>query len=160
MNFNRIPTRLSTHYVCDPYTTLMHYRRTFKFLQALKAKPNCRALCLGNRNQVNISWPKHFDGLTVVTSAVAAQSSILSSASVYYSLIICLDPVLFAKHLYRVNVPVLGVCTPREIHEHPEILKVIDYLLPAPCSRTDAALRQLLQREFLEDSEEQKQIPR
>ncbi|PFH38513.1 hypothetical protein BESB_008550 [Besnoitia besnoiti] len=151
MNFNRIPTRLSTHFVCDPYSTLMHYRRTFKFLQALKTKPNCRVLCLGNNNQININWPKHFEGLTIVNSAVSANSSILSAASVHYSLILCLDPVLFAKHLHHINVPVLGVCTPREIHEHPEILKVIDYLLPSPSTRTDAALRQLLARDFLDD---------
>lgn len=165
MNFNRIPTRLSTHFVCDPYTTLMHYKRTFKFLQQLKQIPNCKILCLGNKNQIDIAWSKHFEGVTLQNcAATPGSSSILSAAPVHYSLIVCLDPVLFAKHLYGINVPVLGVCTPRDIHEHPEILKVIDYLLPAPSSRTDGALRRLLAREYLDDDHDgqathSKQIP-
>mgnify|MGYP004023412005 CR=1 FL=1 len=40
---------------------------------------------------------------------------VISSATRDYSLILCLDPVMFAKALHRVNLPVMAVATPKEV---------------------------------------------
>eukprot|EP00397_Hematodinium_sp_SG-2012_P069918 GEMP01123975.1.p1 GENE.GEMP01123975.1~~GEMP01123975.1.p1 ORF type:complete len:108 (+),score=21.29 GEMP01123975.1:187-510(+) len=71
---------------------------------------------------------------------------VITTASKYHDLIICLDPILFSKSLHRVNLPVMTIATAEEIHEHPEILDVTDYLLPTPDSKYAQALRTLVAR--------------
>merc|ERR1712118_299033 len=78
---------------------------------------------------------------------------VISSATLHYELILCLDPILYARHLQRINLPIIMAATTKEIHDYPEILDVTDYLLPVPGSRHDVALRQLIAEQILlEDS--------
>lgn len=56
--FNRLGSfskRISNHYICDPYSTMIHYRRAFKFLKGLDSEISS-ALILGNKNQTSIRW--------------------------------------------------------------------------------------------------------
>uniref|UniRef100_A0A0G4F6K4 Uncharacterized protein n=1 Tax=Chromera velia CCMP2878 TaxID=1169474 RepID=A0A0G4F6K4_9ALVE len=147
MNFKLVTNRLSTHYIADPYSTLMHYKRTFKLLQQMK-KNNGKALILGNKNQFGIDWKNYFGGMELRRSNL--DQKVIVNATLHHDLIICLDMCLYAPFLKRKNLPVLGIATAREIVEHPEILEVMDYLLPAPTSKTDAALRQLMLKEYFE----------
>lgn len=125
----------------DPYATLIHYRRSFKFLKQLKENGS-PILAIGNKNQSDgFNWKNIFDGSTA--NSVMSES-VLSAASKHYHLILCFDPVLYANSLQHVHLPVMTVATPREIQDYPEILQITDYLLPAPAGKADAALRQLV----------------
>ncbi|KAF8822223.1 hypothetical protein IE077_000015 [Cardiosporidium cionae] len=147
MNFNRIKTRVSTHYICDPYSTLMHYKRTFKLLQAMRQVDSVSVLCLGSKHQLGIKWGDYFKK---VNTLKGSNFSTLSKATEKHDLIICSDMLLHALELKNICIPVIGIATSKEIHDHPEILDVIDYLLPAPTSRTEAALRQLIKQDYLD----------
>lgn len=100
----------------------------------------------GNKNHFGLNW-----GDSVASGRVShfhkVDDHVIAAASREYSLILCLDPVMFAQQLHRCNLPVMAVATPKELHEYPEILKVLDYLLPAPSSRHDAALGELIRRQ-------------
>lgn len=75
------------------------------------------------------------------------------SAPTVYSLIICLDPVLFARHLRNYPLPIVGVASPNEVHDYPEILDIIDYLIPATTKRSDVTIRDLLWKELISDTD-------
>jgi len=142
MNFNRLSNKVTNSFVIDPYASLMHYRRSFKLLKQLKDNGS-PILAIGNKNQKGFDWKNDFDGINH-TSGGAMSESVLAAASKKYHLILCFDPVLYCNALQGVNLPVMSVATAAEISKHPEILKVTDYLLPAPSGRADAALRQLV----------------
>mmetsp|Transcript_120636 Transcript_120636/g.209476 ORF Transcript_120636/g.209476 Transcript_120636/m.209476 type:complete len:151 (-) Transcript_120636:59-511(-) len=146
MNINHVANKISATMVMDPYATLIHYKRAFKLLRLLKDAQG-KVLILGNKNQFGIDWKGRFEGMQFDTGVV--DEKVISSAPSNYSLILCLDPVLYAKTLRRINMPVMTCATAREISAHPEILDCTDYLLPSPSSRHDAALRQLIAAETL-----------
>mmetsp|Transcript_52427 Transcript_52427/g.154598 ORF Transcript_52427/g.154598 Transcript_52427/m.154598 type:complete len:159 (-) Transcript_52427:74-550(-) len=146
MNFNRIANKVTSSYIMDPYSMLMHYKRAFKLMEVMKEN-KAKVLIVGNKNQFGVDWKGKFEGMDFDTGIV--DEKVISSASKYYQLILCLDPVLYAKSLRRLSVPVMMCATAREITQHPEILEVCDYLLPSPSSRHDAALRQLIASEHL-----------
>lgn len=57
--FNRFGVaakKISNHYLCEPYSVLMHYKRTFKFLKGLSEQSASAALILGNKNQITLNW--------------------------------------------------------------------------------------------------------
>ncbi|CAK0833375.1 unnamed protein product [Prorocentrum cordatum] len=120
---------------------LMHYKRAFKLLSFMKQN-KAKVLILGNKNQFGIDWKGRFEGIDFDTGIV--DEKVISSAPKHYQLILCLDPALYARSLHRISVPVMMCATAREITQHPEILRVTDYLLPSPSSRHDAALRQFI----------------
>eukprot|EP00922_Rhytidocystis_sp_ex-Travisia-forbesii_P053440 GHVS01079235.1.p1 GENE.GHVS01079235.1~~GHVS01079235.1.p1 ORF type:complete len:162 (-),score=19.02 GHVS01079235.1:582-1067(-) len=151
MNFTRVGSRVTSQYICDPYSTLMHYRRTFKLLKIARNR-KYQVLCLGNKNQFGIDWKNHFEGLEMAEGR--CDESVIDSAAKHYSLIICVDPVLYAPYLRRVVLPVISIATAKELYEYPEILQVTDYLLPAPSNRRDAALRQMMLQEITQPQEE------
>ena len=131
----------------DPYASLIHYRRSFKLLKQLKENGS-PILALGNKNQKGFDWKNNFDGIKHADAGSGAGSpmsaSVLAAATKNYHLILCFDPVLYASSLQGHNLPVMTVATSAELAAHPEIIKVSDYLLPAPSGRADAALRQLV----------------
>ena len=144
MNFHRVTGKIRTSYISEPYQLLTHYKRAYKFLRLVKQNAG-RVLVLGQRNHFGLNWQSAVGN--GVTHHTKLDDQVISSASREYSMILCLDPILFAKSLYRVNLPVMTVATPKELHEHPEIVKMTDYLLPAPTSRHDMALAELIRRE-------------
>lgn len=101
-----------------------------------------KVLLIGHKNQSGIDWKSNFEGVTLSRGRI--DESVLSSASNFYDLIVCLDAPLYAPYLKGINLPVVGICSTKELHDHPELISVIDYLLPAATGRTDAALRQLM----------------
>lgn len=145
MNFTKVSSRVTSHYITDPYTTLMHYRRAFKLLQGLREK-SMSVLCLGNKNQVGIDWKNLFEGLEITRGQ--CDQKVIDAAPRFHSLIVCADPVLYAPYLRKVSLPVLSIVSAKELHDYPEILQVTDYLLPAPGNRKEAALRQLMFNEL------------
>ena len=142
MNFNRISNKITNSFVIDPYASLMHYRRSFKLLKQLKDNGS-PILAIGNKNQQGFDWKNNFDGINY-TSGGSMSESVLTAASKHYHLIMCFDPVLFCKSLQGSFLPVMCIATAADISQCPEILRVSDYLLPAPSGRADAALRQLV----------------
>eukprot|EP00930_Biecheleria_cincta_P003688 TRINITY_DN104616_c0_g1_i1.p1 TRINITY_DN104616_c0_g1~~TRINITY_DN104616_c0_g1_i1.p1 ORF type:complete len:253 (+),score=44.32 TRINITY_DN104616_c0_g1_i1:44-760(+) len=148
MNINRIANKITKSYLMDPYSMLMHYKRAFKLLKEMQ-KNRAKILILGNKNQFGIDWKGRFEGVEFDTGVVDAK--IISSAPKHYDMILCLDPVLYCRSLFRLSLPVMMCATTREITEHPEILDVTDYLLPSPTRRHDAALRQLIAGQVLPD---------
>jgi len=108
-----------------------------------------KVLILGNKNQFGIDWKGRFEGMSFDTGVV--DEKVISSAPSNYHLVLCLDPVLYSKTLRRINLPVMMCATAREISSYPEILDVTDYLLPSPSSSHDAALRQLVASQTLDD---------
>lgn len=48
--------KISNHYLSEPYSTLMHYKRAFKFLKGLNHDQTSSALILGNKNQTALKW--------------------------------------------------------------------------------------------------------
>mmetsp|Transcript_33438 Transcript_33438/g.51995 ORF Transcript_33438/g.51995 Transcript_33438/m.51995 type:complete len:156 (-) Transcript_33438:38-505(-) len=149
MNFHRVANKLTATMVMDPYAMLMHYKRAFKLLKQMKDN-QAKVLILGNKNQFGIDWKGRFEGMSFDTGVV--DEKVISSAPSNYHLILCLDPILYAKTLRRMNLPVMMCATAREINDYPEILDVTDYLLPSPSSRYDAALRQLIASQTLDSS--------
>ncbi|KAF4663683.1 hypothetical protein FOZ61_001444 [Perkinsus olseni] len=149
MNFNRISNKVTVQYIADPYTMLMNYKRSFKFLKLLKEN-NAPVLVIGSKNQGGVSWKNHFEGLQF--SKARMDMSVIATASAHYHLIMCLDPVLYVKALHQINVPVMMVVTNRELSEHPEILESCDYLLPCPTARTDFMLRDIVASQILTDT--------
>jgi len=143
MNFNRLPRKVTNSFVSDPYACLMHYRRSFKLLKQLKdnASP---ILAVGNKNQASFNWKNDFAGIKHAQSGGSMSDSVLSAACKNYHLLLCFDPVLYANALQGLNIPVMSVATSDELHQYPEILRISDYLLPAPSGRADAALQQLV----------------
>lgn len=143
MNFNRISKSVTNSFIMDPYATLQHYRRSFKLLKQLK-EAKSPILAIGSKNQTGFDWKNNFDGIKHTESGGAMSESVLAAATKQYHMILCFDPVLYASALQGLNLPVMSVATAAEISAHPEILQVSDYLLPAPCGRADAALRQVV----------------
>ncbi|CAE7831132.1 XI-D [Symbiodinium sp. CCMP2592] len=139
-DMKRVANKITKSYLMDPYSMLMHYKRAFKLMKHMKAN-HAKVLILGNKNQFGIDWKGRFEGMDFDTGVVDEKT--ISSAPKHYDMILCLDPVLYCRSLYRINVPVMMCATPREIAEHPEILNVTDYLLPSPTRRHDAALREI-----------------
>lgn len=151
MNFNRIPKSVTNNFIIDPYATLQHYRRSFKLLKQLKDNES-PVLVLGNKHQTGFNWKNNFNGIKFSTGDGPVSESVIAAATKSYHLILCFDPVLFCGALRGCNLPVMSVASAAEIRDHPEILKITDYLLPAPSGRTDAALRQLVYGEFFSSS--------
>lgn len=153
MNFNRLPKSVTNSFVSDPYACLIHYRRSFKLLKQLK-DAGSPILAVGNKNESGFSWKNDFDGIkhaqVTCDNGSTMSDSVLSAASKNYHLLLCFDPVLFANAIQGLNIPVMSVATSAEILQHPEILRVSDYLLPAPTARADMALRQLIYGEVFD----------
>lgn len=143
MNFNRVSKAVTNSFLLDPYATLMHYRRSFKLLKQLKENGS-PILAVGNKNQTGFDWKNNFDGIKHDLEQGPMSQSVLAAACKNYHMILCFDPVLYANALQGVNLPVMAVATAAELAAHPDILKVCDYLLPAPSGRADSALRQLV----------------
>ncbi|EEQ98857.1 conserved hypothetical protein [Perkinsus marinus ATCC 50983] len=156
MNFNRISNKVTVQYIADPYTMLINYKRSFKFLKLLKEN-NAPVLVIGNKNQGGVSWKNHFEGLQF--SKARMDMSVIATASAHYHLIMCLDPVLYIKALHQINVPVMMVATNRELSEHPEILESCDYLLPCPTARTDFMLRDIVASQVMKETKPDLSIP-
>eukprot|EP00405_Crypthecodinium_cohnii_P020733 CAMPEP_0206480410 /NCGR_PEP_ID=MMETSP0324_2-20121206/37294_1 /ASSEMBLY_ACC=CAM_ASM_000836 /TAXON_ID=2866 /ORGANISM="Crypthecodinium cohnii, Strain Seligo" /LENGTH=204 /DNA_ID=CAMNT_0053957225 /DNA_START=196 /DNA_END=810 /DNA_ORIENTATION=- len=134
----------------DPYSMLMHYKRAFKLLDAMK-KNGSQVLVLGDKKQVSIDWKGRFNGIEFNTGVV--DEMVISSAPKHYDLILCTDPVLYAKSLRNINVPVMMMASAKEITQYPEILDVTDYLLPSPTGRHDAALMAVMSADHLRQKE-------
>ncbi|CAJ1359915.1 unnamed protein product [Effrenium voratum] len=143
MQVQRVANKITKSYLMDPYAMLMHYKRAFKLMKEMKHN-SAKVLILGHKNQFGIDWKGRFEGMEFDTGTV--DEKLISSAPKHYQMILCLDPVLYCRSLYRINLPVMMCATLREITEHPEILDVTDYLLPSPTRRHDAALRELVAR--------------
>eukprot|EP00916_Digyalum_oweni_P025913 GHVL01042678.1.p1 GENE.GHVL01042678.1~~GHVL01042678.1.p1 ORF type:complete len:170 (+),score=31.03 GHVL01042678.1:37-510(+) len=152
MNFNKIRNRVSTVYLSDPYSSLMLYKRAFKFISQLKNN-SASVLILGSRNHVGIDWKNLFytEGSDALSRGGINETLILTAGK-YYDAILCLDPALYYKHLYQTHLPVIGIATTKELATKPNITKVVDYLLPAPSGKVDAALKQLIMAENLPQS--------
>jgi len=151
MNFHRVTGKIKTSYISEPYSLLTQYKRAYKFLRLVKQNSG-KILVLGNRNHFGLNWQAAVsgNGANNVTHHTKLDDQVISSSPKEYSMILCLDPTLFAKSLYRAHLPVMTVATPKELHDHPEIIKMTDYLLPAPTSRHDMALAELLRRETMD----------
>lgn len=116
-------------------------------MRRLPNKQRAQILVLGNKHQFGIDWKNRFQGFDFLQGSM--DERVISSATLHYHLILCLDPVLYARHLQRINLPIIMAATTKEIHDYPEILDVTDYLLPVPGSRHDVALRQLIAEQIL-----------
>ncbi len=157
MNFNRVSKKVTNSFIIDPYASLMHYRRSFKLLKQLKDNGSL-ILAVGNKHQGGFDWKNNFDGINHASSTSSGgpmSETVLAAASKHYHLILCFDPVLYCSALANVNLPVMSVTTAAEISEYPEILRVTDYLLPAPNGRADAALQQVVFNEVFSNTAKQ-----
>merc|ERR1712125_310900 len=103
MNVNRVVNKFRVTHIQDPFSMLMQYKRSFKLLQQLKEN-KAKVLILGNKNQFDIDWKGRFEGIQFNTGVVHVQ--VISMAPKYYSMILCLDPILYARSLRRINLPV------------------------------------------------------
>lgn len=158
LNFTRVSNKVTSSYIMDPYAMLMHYKRVFKLLGSMRRLPGgqrARVLVLGNKHQFGIDWKNRFQGFDFLQGSM--DDRVISSAVLHYELILCLDPVLYARHLQRINLPIVMAATTKEIHDYPEILDVTDYLLPVPGTRHDVALRQLIAEQILIDDPKESQ---
>lgn len=142
-------------YICEPYSLLLHYKRAFKFLKGIQ-QMNGSGLVLGhNKHRISLDWTEAVQKLDTRGGATAdtkVDKGLLARAPTQYDLIICLDPVLFARYLHNYTLPVLGVAAIEEIREYPEILDVIDYLIPATSRRADVTLRQIVWNNIIRET--------
>ncbi|CAE8717433.1 unnamed protein product, partial [Polarella glacialis] len=104
MNVNRIANKVTKSYLMDPYAMLMHYKRAFKLLKLMKQN-KAKVLILGNKNQFGIDWKGRFEGMDFDTGIV--DDKVISGAPKHYSMILCLDPILYCRSLHRINMPVM-----------------------------------------------------
>jgi len=155
MDFHRFAkNKLTQSFIANPYSLLQHYKRAYKLLEKMKTleeghKKGASVLVLGDKHRFEAVWEYENKKRTLGDEGLRftrerLDEKAITSASKYHDLIICLDPVLFAKSLHRINLPVMTVATAEEIHEHPEILDMTDYLLPTPDTKYAQALRVLV----------------
>lgn len=57
-------------------------------------------------------------------------SELITNAPKNYDLILCLDPVLYARHLYNINLPCVAICKIEELYKHRDIPDAFDYIIP------------------------------
>nr|BAN65977.1 conserved hypothetical protein [Babesia bovis] len=111
----------------DPYIQLIHCKRTLRFLQLAKAG-GAQMLVLGNKTQTDINIRTLTDGKDHLVTNVTPE--IITDATKNYDLIVCLDPVLYARHLYNINLPCIAVCKVEELYKHRDIPDAFDYFIP------------------------------
>ena len=141
MNFNKVSSRIVETYLADPYSQIQAVRRCTKLLVGCKAI-GLPILVLGSKNKFHFNNPALLPSVEHVGSQVTSQ--FLMQVTGKYSLIICLDPVLYLPVLRSITVPLMLVATGKELTEHSEMLSISDYILPQSGSRLDAAIEYLL----------------
>lgn len=144
MNNVLVSSRVRSKCLGDPYTKLIQLKRTFRFLKAAQEN-NARVLILGNKFQSRINLDNFFlTSKNNFTHSPNFNSEIIDSASKNYDLILCLDPILFAKKLKNINLPRVLVSTVDDLYWHRDLIDSFDYLIPLTHDRTDQALHYLL----------------
>ncbi|KAK1441749.1 hypothetical protein BgAZ_500810 [Babesia gibsoni] len=85
-------------------------------------------LILGNKYRKDIQID------TVVgsssTTVLKPTPELITNAPRNYDLILCLDPVLYARQLYNINLPCVAVCKVEELYKHRDIPDAFDYIIP------------------------------
>ncbi|ORM40618.1 uncharacterized protein BXIN_1901 [Babesia sp. Xinjiang] len=85
-------------------------------------------LVLGNKHQSDFNI--HAITGDKVHATTRATPELITDAPKNYDLILCLDPVLYARHLYNINLPCVAVCKVDELYKHRDIPDAFDYFIP------------------------------
>ena len=141
MNFRRVSGRLIDAYIAEPYSQIQAIKRCTKILFGCK-EVGLPILVLGSKNRFHFNNPGLLPSVEHVGSQVTKQ--FLMQAAGRYSLILCLDPILYLPVLTGIPIPLMIVATTKEIAYHSEILAITDYILPQAGGRIDAAIECLL----------------
>ena len=141
MNFNRVSTRLKDVYLSEPYSHIQALRRCIKVLKGCNdaGRP---ILVLGSKNKFHFNNPSLITAVEHVGSQVTKQ--FCTQATSRYSLILCLDPLLYLPVLRNVSLPLMMVVTANDLLSDTDIAKVADYILPHTGGRIDSAIQHLL----------------
>merc|ERR1712118_236313 len=147
--------KLRTGYILDPYARMIHLKRAFKLLKELQKIPlevgqKAEVLVLGSRDKRMREWVdqlKHASGLAF-TNPESINAAGISSAPYKYQMILCCDPLMYARYLDGINLPVMAVATAEEVAENPEILDAVDYLLPYPTNEAEEYMHREAQAEM------------
>ena len=78
MNFNKISNLLSTTYILDPYSKLMHYRKALKVLKCF-GEERGRILVVGNKHRMGFDYAQRFPGLRLTQSGLDEATNHLHS---------------------------------------------------------------------------------
>nr|PVC54250.1 hypothetical protein MACL_00003222 [Theileria orientalis] len=123
-NFGRF---IRSKCLSDPSIQLLHFKRTIGFLKAAKSG-GARMLILGSKHQNGLNYTgllsERFDRPIKVTPDV------ITNAPLNYDLILCFDPVRYARHLYNINLPCVAVCKVEDLYCHRDIPDAFDYFVP------------------------------
>jgi hypothetical protein len=143
MNFNKLSGRIIDTFLAEPYCQIQAIKRCTKVLFGCK-DVGLPILVLGSKNRFHFNNPALLPSVEHVSSQVTPQ--FLMQATGKYSLILCLDPVLYLPVLRSVSIPLMLVATAKEIADHSEMLSIADYILPQTGGRIDAAVEHLLMK--------------
>jgi len=145
MNFNKISGKIVDYYLSEPYSQIVALKRCIKVLNGCKTLGS-PILVLGSKNKFHFSNPALLPSVEHVGTQVTKQ--FLMQATAKYSLILCLDPILYLPVLSNLTLPLMIVSTVTEMAESPEILTVADYILPQATGRIDSAIQHLISDEL------------
>jgi hypothetical protein len=145
MKFNKLSGRVVDTYLAEPYSQIQAIKRCTKVLHGCKAV-GLPILVLGSKNKFHFSNPALLPSVEHIGNQVTPQ--FLRQATGKYSLVLCLDPVLYMPVLNNVPLPLMLVATAKEIADHSEMLSVTDYILPQLGGRIAAAVEHILLRKI------------
>eukprot|EP00375_Theileria_parva_P003000 XP_765681.1 hypothetical protein [Theileria parva strain Muguga] len=124
VNFGRF---IRIRSLSDPSIQLLHFKRTLGFLRAAKSG-GAHMLVLGTKHQKSLNYQQllsqKFDNPTKVTP------EIITNAPLNYDVILCFDPIRYAKLLYNINLPCVAISKVEDFYHHRDIPDAFDYLLP------------------------------
>ncbi|AFZ80468.1 hypothetical protein BEWA_033210 [Theileria equi strain WA] len=137
MSKSKLGSFLSSKYLCDPYIQLLHCKRTVRFLKIAKAD-GARMLILGNKHRHSVNLGPLLSHSYKETIKVTPE--VLINAPGSHDLILCFDPVFYARHLYNVNLPRIAICTFDDLYQHRDIPDAFDYLIPLRDEQSDVSI--------------------
>lgn len=124
----------------DPYVQLLHYRRALRFLKIAR-KEGAHVLVLGTKYQNSLNFGSILGNDTKWITKITPE--IITNASKTYDIILCLDPPLYAKQLYNVNLPCVAICSAKDLYRHRDISDAFDYFVPLEAGLSDSFLNTL-----------------
>jgi len=142
MNFAKISGRVSDIYLADPYTCIVSYRRSLKFLESCKRNDR-PILLLGSKNRLSFLDSKFLPAIKQFNQTI--DKEFVMQASGNFGAFLCLDPLVYMPIIQNLPLPLVVVATAAELAEHPELSRIADYIIPQSSSKLEEAISHWLE---------------
>ncbi|XP_954561.1 uncharacterized protein TA19140 [Theileria annulata] len=124
LNFGRF---IRTRCLSDPSVQLLHLKRTLGFLRAAKSG-GAHMLVIGTKHQTGLNYQQLLGQKFYTPDKITPE--IITNAPLNYDLILCFDPIRYARLLHNINLPCVAISRVEDFYHHRDIPDAFDYLLP------------------------------